>query len=56
MITKRYQRWTFDTEEEANSFASLKEQEGCEQVQVKPLIRESRIVGFSTFWMEESTD
>lgn len=60
MTTIRRMRWTFDTVDEAVKFASLKTEEGCDGVEVKPLTKTvdglPKIVGVSVYWNEESTD
>lgn len=54
--TPRYTRWTFDDEPAAQSFAAAKEADGSKQVSVKPLVKNSCVVGYSVYWIEESTD
>lgn len=45
-------RWTFDTAEEAVSFSNMKVEEGCKGVYIKPLEKESRVVGYSVYWIK----
>lgn len=51
-FTPKEVRYTFDTNEEAVSFSNAKIKEGYDGVYVKPLEKESMVVGYSVYWIK----
>ena len=59
--TPKRNRYTLDTQEQADAFASEMRKAGYKDIEVKPMLQpkndpNAKVVGVSVFWTEQNTD